>query len=252
MRLNTEPDFDGLKALLAEPELFDASSMEPGLPYLRSSSKRILDLALCVGTFPLYAPPAVLGIAGVALVDHSKPIFRQARIGRLGVPFHIAKIRTMPHTKDDTHSNGRHDDERRSALGKMLSLSRVDELLNIFNILKGEMSVVGPRPLLGSYMALVRHVVGPKEADGWVKDRCQALTGLSDEFTIRHHGGKIKDDEAERIRVRIPLERKYIFETASLKEDLRIIRDTGTLLGRTAAKHSHVRTLAERFENSAS
>jgi lipopolysaccharide/colanic/teichoic acid biosynthesis glycosyltransferase len=118
----------------------------------RSYGKRILDVTasvlLLVALSPVMAMVAVLIALGVG-----KPVlFRQQRPGRNGVPFTILKFRTMSDDRDDF---GAHlpDAVRLTAIGRFLRDSSLDELPELWNVLRGDMSLVGPRPLLVQYLS---------------------------------------------------------------------------------------------------
>ena len=102
--------------------------------------KRILDLALLLPLLPLFA--VVTGLLSlVVLIGQGRPIFfRQQRLGLGGEPFGILKLRTMT-TEIDPRQR------RATRLGRWLRQRGLDELPQLFNVLKGEMSLVGPRPL---------------------------------------------------------------------------------------------------------
>jgi lipopolysaccharide/colanic/teichoic acid biosynthesis glycosyltransferase len=99
--------------------------------------------------------------------------FRQIRPGWMGKPFEMKKFRTM---RDTTNSNGEliSDAERLTAFGRLLRATSLDELPELWNVLKGEMSLVGPRPLLMEYLPLYsqeqkrRHEVRPG-ITGWAQ-----------------------------------------------------------------------------------
>lgn len=110
--------------------------------------KRALDLtASAVGlvvTLPVQAT-----VAAVVLAAHGRPVlFRQPRPGRDGVVFELAKFRTMRHP-DATH---RTDAERLTTVGRALRATSLDELPTLWNVVKGDMSLIGPRPLLVHYL----------------------------------------------------------------------------------------------------
>lgn len=120
--------------------------MPRDLPYDRA--KRGFDLAMSAVGLVISAPVLVL-VAGIVLVAHGRPIlFRQARPGRDGVVFELVKFRTMRHS-DTTHLT---DAERLTACGRFLRSTSLDELPTLWNVLKGDMSLVGPRPLLVAYL----------------------------------------------------------------------------------------------------
>ena len=114
-------------------------------------SKRILDLAL---TLPgiLILSPVFLLIAILVGMNYGTPIiFRQKRPGYLGKPFWVYKFRTMTNALD-ADNNLLPDSERITRLGQFLRSSSLDELPELINVLRGEMSWVGPRPLLMQYL----------------------------------------------------------------------------------------------------
>ena len=114
-------------------------------------SKRILDLAL---TLPgiLILSPVFLLIAILVGMNYGTPIiFRQKRPGYLGKPFWVYKFRTMTNALD-ADNNLLPDSERITRLGQFLRSYSLDELPELFNVLRGEMSWVGPRPLLIQYL----------------------------------------------------------------------------------------------------
>ncbi|HEY8609595.1 MAG TPA: sugar transferase [Noviherbaspirillum sp.] len=113
--------------------------------------KRLLDLiASAAGLIVL--SPLLLAIAVLVRLLLGRPVlFRQERPGLNGVPFHICKFRSMNDSRD---SNGEllPDHLRLTPFGRFLRKTSIDELPGLLNVLKGEMSLVGPRPLLMSYL----------------------------------------------------------------------------------------------------
>lgn len=108
--------------------------------------------------------PIQLLTAGAVLAAHGRPVlFRQERPGKDGQPFRMVKFRTMRHPDN----NRRTDAERLTSLGRLLRATSLDELPTLWNVLWGDMSLVGPRPLLTEYLDLYtpeqarRHEVRP-------------------------------------------------------------------------------------------
>lgn len=114
-------------------------------------SKRIFDIV--VAAFGLIlASPILLVTAVLVAFFHGTPVlFRQQRPGYKGRLFNIYKFRTMSNARDKA-GNLLPDAERLTPLGRFLRSSSLDELPELFNILQGEMSLVGPRPLLTQYL----------------------------------------------------------------------------------------------------
>lgn len=115
-------------------------------------------------------------------------LFRQVRPGLHGKPFEMIKFRTM---KDscDAHGNSLPDSERMTAFGSFLRSSSLDELPGLWNVLKGEMSLVGPRPLLMEYLPLYsaqqyrRHEVRPG-VTGWAQVNGRNALSWEDKFKL--------------------------------------------------------------------
>jgi sugar transferase EpsL len=113
--------------------------------------KRIFDLILTLPILVLTSP-ILLIIAILVRVYHGSPVFfRQVRPGFHARPFQIYKFRTMTDARD-AQGNLLSDAERLTSLGRFLRSTSLDELPELLNILRGEMSWVGPRPLLMQYL----------------------------------------------------------------------------------------------------
>jgi lipopolysaccharide/colanic/teichoic acid biosynthesis glycosyltransferase len=110
-----------------------------------------LDLGLVLLAFPVVAP--LMGLVALLVrTKLGKPVlFRQARPGLAKAPFTILKFRTMTEARD-AEGNLLPDTERLTPLGRFLRSSSLDELPEFLNVLKGDMSLVGPRPLLMQYL----------------------------------------------------------------------------------------------------
>jgi lipopolysaccharide/colanic/teichoic acid biosynthesis glycosyltransferase len=113
--------------------------------------KRALDLVITVPALIVLSPVMAVVAALVAWRMGHPVLFRQVRPGLGERPFAVAKFRTMKEAYD---AAGRQlpDRERLTALGRFLRVSSLDELPGLFNVIKGEMSLVGPRPLVTKYL----------------------------------------------------------------------------------------------------
>lgn len=147
------------------------SEIEPRTVELKHSFyidvvKRALDIiiVLCAS---VVAVPVLLIVALITLFDVGSPVlFKQVRIGRGGKPFVIYKFRNMTNERDE-NGNLLPPEQRVTKLGKIIRATSMDELPQLYNILKGDMSIIGPRPLLPEYLPryteehMRRHSVRP-------------------------------------------------------------------------------------------
>lgn len=135
--------------------------------------KRLFDLALTTPGLILISPVLAL-IALLVRVKLGSPVlFRQTRPGLHGKPFTIYKFRTMTDARD-AEGNLLPDKERLTRLGRFLRATSLDELPELFNVIKGEMSLVGPRPLKMDYLSLYtpeqgRRHESPPGITGWAQ-----------------------------------------------------------------------------------
>src|SRR3954447_19819478 len=113
---------------------------------------RILDLALVVVLMPVLLPLGLLVAIAVFLDSPGPIIYRSQRIGKGGLVFEMLKFRTMTRDAEGPPLSAA-GDERYTPLGRRLALSRLDELPQIWNVLKGDMRLVGPRPEVEGFVA---------------------------------------------------------------------------------------------------
>ena len=151
----------------------------------RYSLKRALDIGLSLIGIVVLAP-VMLMAAVVVLADLGRPVlFRQSRPGKDGRPFRIVKFRTMRRERNAMES----DEARLTAVGRLLREFSIDELPELFNVLKGDMSLVGPRPLLTRYLDRYtaeqarRHEVRPG-VTGWAQIHGRNALGWDERFRL--------------------------------------------------------------------
>ena len=151
-------------------------------------AKTVIDRGVAAAALLATAP--ILGAAALAVrATMGSPIlFTQMRPGKDGKPFKLYKLRTMLDSKapDGTLLS---DEQRLTPLGRLLRASSVDDLPNLLNVFKGELSLVGPRPLLTSYLALYsadqarRHEVLPG-ITGWAQIHGRNAVSHEDKFRL--------------------------------------------------------------------
>ena len=135
--------------------------------------KRIIDILGASCGLLLLLPVLLIVTFKIHRALGSPILFRQIRPGLHGKPFQMIKFRTM-HDKTDADGQLLPDAERLTKLGRLLRASSIDELPELWNVLKGEMSLVGPRPLLMEYLPLYsaeqarRHEIRPG-ITGWAQ-----------------------------------------------------------------------------------
>jgi len=178
--------------------------------------KRIIDLAAAILTAPIVVPIVVITAIAIRLESPGSALFSQERVGQGGKTFRIYKLRSMVR---DSEKNGaqfaQEGDMRVTRIGAVIRKLRVDELPQFWNILKGEMSLIGPRPEQQAFVSefeesipfyTYRHVVKPG-ITGWAQ--------------VRHGYAANADDTQEKIEHDF-----YYIKNYSLWLDIQIVIDT--------------------------
>jgi len=135
--------------------------------------KPILDFSLAFFALLILSPILILATLFLAIVNNGKPFFIQSRPGKNEKLFNIIKFKTM-NDKKDKQGNLLNDSKRLTTIGKIVRKTSIDELPQLINVIKGNMSLIGPRPLLPEYLPLYnkeqkkRHLVKPG-ITGWAQ-----------------------------------------------------------------------------------
>ena len=206
--------------------------MAVGRAYGRGPLKRSLDLALTIPSLLVALPVLALLAALVVLLSGWPILYRQVRVGRDGRPFILLKFRTMRRGSAGGPQITSRGDARVTRVGRMLRATKLDELPQLFNILRGDMSVVGPRPEV------------PRYVDRYTPEQRRVLEvrpGLTDLATLEYRNeevllARVAEGEREAHYVGTILPRKLALNLdyisrASLGFDLMLLfRTVGAIL----------------------
>jgi lipopolysaccharide/colanic/teichoic acid biosynthesis glycosyltransferase len=139
----------------------------------KSFFKRIIDFSCAITGLLILSPLFIIVTIGLCFSNHGKPFFFQSRPGKDGKIFKIIKFKTM-NEKKDVYGNLLPDVHRLTKIGIFVRKKSLDEFPQLLNVIKGDMSLIGPRPLLPEYLALYseeqkrRHEIRPG-ITGWAQ-----------------------------------------------------------------------------------
>lgn len=174
------------------------------------AAKRLLDILVCLALMPFVLPVIVACAAAIRLEDPGPVFFTQQRTGRFGRRFKMLKLRTMLKNAEELKASLLHlneltwpdfkitNDPRVLRVGKFLRKTSLDELPQIFNVLKGDMSLVGPRPT--SFSANTYSL--------WHTERLEVQPGITGLWQV---SGRSDVDLDDRLRLDIEYIRKRSF-----------------------------------------
>jgi lipopolysaccharide/colanic/teichoic acid biosynthesis glycosyltransferase len=187
--------------------------------------KRLIDVLVSVVGLILLLPVAAIVAVLVKLDSRGPVLFRQERIGRAFHPFVIYKFRTMAAARTDASHFTPGDESRVTRVGGMLRRTKLDELPQLFNVLVGDMSLVGPRPEVRQFVEMFREDYS---------EILQARPGLTDLASIKYRNeaamlAAADDPEAEYVARILPdkirLAREYV-RRSSVAFDLALLAKT--------------------------
>lgn len=210
----------------------------PFRPDFQAGGKRLLDI-VASGSLLLCLSPMLLLIAGVVVTDRGPVLFAHRRVGRDGAMFSCLKFRTMrpdaqalladllardPVVRAEWEATRKvKQDPRVTRVGRVLRATSLDELPQLLNVLRGEMSLVGPRPVLPEELDLYYAPAGARAA------YLSVLPGITGPWQV---GGRNNVSYAERVA----LDRAYA-EKPSLVNDFRILFRTASAVVRRAGAY---------------
>jgi Undecaprenyl-phosphate glucose phosphotransferase len=191
--------------------------------------KRWIDLAIAIPCLVLAAPAMSLIAIAVRIDSKGPTLFRQKRLGYRGRPFVIYKFRTMHVLEDGAEiAQARRDDARITRLGHLLRSASLDELPQLFNVIKGDMSLVGPRPHAVAHDHLFAALIGNYEL------RQHVMPGVTGWALV--HGLRGETATTDIMRKRVEFDLWYV-KNASLLLDLQILARTAVEVFRQHNAH---------------
>lgn len=150
--------------------------------------KTVFDFLAALVMLIIFSPVILVLMVLLAINHQGNPIFFQQRPGYKGKPFRIIKFKTMNNTRD-AQGNFLPDEKRMNWFSRLVRKTSLDELPQLINVLKGDLSMIGPRPLLMEYLPLYsaqqmkRHDVKPG-ITGWAQVNGRNLLSWDDRFTL--------------------------------------------------------------------
>jgi putative colanic acid biosynthesis UDP-glucose lipid carrier transferase len=184
----------------------------------RSTAKRLLDLAIALPALLFFLPLLLLVALAIRLDSTGPVLFHQKRLGQGGVPFAILKFRTMNVLEDGaTIIQASKNDARITRVGRFLRITSLDELPQLLNVVRGDMSLVGPRPHAIAHDMLYAALI-PEYTQ-----RQLAKPGITGWAQINGARGATPTTEAMRERVAFDI---WYVRNVSLALDLKILLRT--------------------------
>ena len=170
--------------------------------------KRVIDTVLAIILLVIFAIPMAIVAIAIKLEDGGPVIYKSRRMGKCLKEFNTYKFRSMKTQREELHSNLSHE-QMVTKVGKFIRKTSLDELPQLFNILKGEMSFIGPRPWIPDYYVWF---------DDNQKRRANVLPGISGLAQVRGRNGI-------NIFKKIDYDLQYV-DNMSFKQDVKLVFET--------------------------
>ncbi len=190
---------------------------------LRMAIKRLMDIVVSAIALIVFWPVLVLIALAIKIEDgaRSPVLYRQLRVGHNGIPFRVLKFRSMV---VDAEADGKavwatENDERITRVGRLIRTLRFDELPQIFNVLRGQMSIVGPRPERPEFVDKL------SESIPYYAERHTVKPGVTGWAQLRYSYGASEEDAAEKLQYDL-----YYVKNHTLLRDLVIILQTAEVV----------------------
>jgi exopolysaccharide biosynthesis polyprenyl glycosylphosphotransferase len=191
--------------------------LQDHMPRWEAQIKRLIDITVSVLVLVLGSPVWLATALVIKLTSHGPAVYKQERIGQYGKPFVMLKFRSM-FMDAEKHSGPQwatKQDPRITPVGRFIRKTRLDEIPQFINVLKGEMSLVGPRPERAFFIEQL------KEEIPWYLRRLKMKPGITGWAQVKHKYDSSIEDVKKKVMFDL-----YYFENMSLRLDLKIILHT--------------------------
>jgi exopolysaccharide biosynthesis polyprenyl glycosylphosphotransferase len=188
--------------------------LQDHMPPWEAQIKRLIDIAVSLCVLVVGAPVWIAFACIIRLSSPGPAIFKQERIGRNGKPFVMMKFRSM--VQDAEKKSGpkwaTENDPRITPVGRFIRKTRIDEIPQFINVLKGEMSLVGPRPERAFFIEKLRQEIP------WYVRRIKMKPGITGWAQVKHKYDETIEDVKQKVLYDL-----YYFENMSLSLDIKIL-----------------------------
>ncbi len=188
--------------------------LQQHMPAWQAQIKRIIDIIISLIVLILGAPVLLLFGALVRLTTPGPALYKQTRVGQNGTNFTLVKFRSMYIDAEDSKGAqwATENDPRITPVGRFMRKTRIDELPQFINVLKGEMSLVGPRPERPEFIEELKKEIP------WYVRRLKMKPGITGWAQVKHKYDETIEDVKEKVRYDL-----YYFNNMSLSLDLKIL-----------------------------